>query len=508
MGDFVTSLPLELVVYLLTFLNIDDVFCCMKVCRRWYDKIRSLDSYWRTAVKTLGVSPKLVHTVGIGDHFTLALKVWKGRQYIASSEPEVARASSTHHRRIYFHCTYCRHGTLVATLYEDFFPIAILVYKIQPGSNRLTIKNRFPPVLSSPLGRVCWSNVYCDYLLLATACGRWFGYSLATNVKLLDWKGPDLYDQDVLVCCCDDCYVVVLAKFVPNRKPMESYWDINTITLGRGYTQPKVYHYFIRTNYLTLSNATRDCQKIAIVSKIGQSTAKTDCCTSHWLLLQSSCHLLTIHEICHSHGQINLIPLKVFDYQDTRKDRDVFIQQRKYCHSPFQLSFDNCLVGFIFEDNLHVWNLHTLTHESSVSIQRSNKDAQVCLLGLGRIYSLIGYESINGQLKVVSTYSGKSIFSTHGFSGVFKSQPQQTIGTPPPYFIFLGVVDEHWLNHTEALPPSLMPVFLYWEKRERCVFGIVFKRHKSISTPNIPHNVEDQTRISKFSSLKKRLTFS
>ena len=447
----------------------------MRVCKEWYEQIICLQSYWKVAATGLGVSHRLMQThIGGDDHdyYTLALKVWKGRQYISSSIPEVAYASSKHHHRIYFQCTYCRHGTLVGTLYEDFIPLAMLVYKIQPGSKRLIKKNQFPPISSTPLGRVCWTNVYCDYLLVAAACGRWLGYDLSTGAKLLDWEGFELYDQDVVICCCEYCYLVVTAKFVSHRKSMNSYWEVNIISLGRGYTKPTVSRYTIATpEYIPSSIVNYGCKKSAIVSKIG-SPVKENFCSSHLLLLQFS-NAIIVHEMdnTHSSNRINEKALRVFTCDIDNLTAEIM---HKHYNTPFCLSSDNSLVGFIFADTLHVWNLNSLNHESSVSVQRSNKDVQVCLLALGHLYSLIGYESIDGQLKVIVTYSGNCIFLTHGFSGIF-SDPLQSIGTPPPYFAFLGLVDEHWLSNIHSLPNPLMPVVLYWEKRERSIFGIIFK---------------------------------
>ena len=506
--DFICHLPLELVAEILSFIAISDVLSCMMVCREWHDKILSLQSYWRRAVKCLGVSPYLIQkNVGEGfhDYFTLALKVWKGRKYISSSAPEVSHSSVRFHHRTYFHCTYCRHGTLVGSLYEDFVPVATLVYKFQPGSKRLMKKNQFAPVIRSPLGRICWSNVFCDYLLIATACGLWVGYDLPTNRQLLDWKGPELYDQSVSICCCEYCYLVVTVKLVSHRRSMESYWELDIITLGRGHTLPTLSHCSIATtDYVPSSIVSYGCKNVAILSKVG-SRYKKEFCNSHSLILQWA-NTVAIHTV-DSDRQISQIPLKVFDSDMNDLSRDT-LQESKHRNTPFLLSSDNSLIGFIFADKLHVWNLNMLTHESSVCIQRSHKDAHVHLLGLGHLYSLIGYESQDGQLKVALTRSGKSIFSTHGFSGVF-SDRQQTIGTPPPYFLFLGVVDEHWLNDVRALPHPSMPVILYWEKKEQCVFGIMFKHclqedHQSDS-PRLHHASREQHNHVQYKYMFKKL---
>ena len=79
---------------------------------------------------------------------------------------------------------------------------------------------------------------------------------------------------------------------------------------------------------------------------------------------------------------------------------------------------------------------------------------------------------------LLSTYTGEVIFGVHGFSGLAEAS---TIGTPPPYFTFLGLTDEEWLNRVDILPNPCLPILLYWDKLKHCVLGIVFKHHNEES---------------------------
>ena len=502
--DFVISLPLEILIEILTSLTITDVFSCMGVCKEWYVKIKSITTYWKVAAKSLGLSLYVVQqSKGTSpDYYSLVLNAWKSRQCISSSSPEVVFSSSRYPHHIYFQCNYSRYGTLVGTLYEDFSPEATVVYKIQPGSKKLVKKNQFEPVSYTPLGRICWSNVYCDYLLTASACGRWQGFNLATNSKLLDWKGPELYDQDILIGCCQQCYLVVVAKLVSKRQPMESLWEVDVINLGRGYSNPTIFHCNLVTpSYISPSTINYGCRNLEIISKI-RSQDKGGFCNRHLLLLQWA-DMVSVHEVIYW-NQINETPMKVFcsNLDDVNKE---MLQLEKHSNTPFCLSSDDMLLGFLFTSKLHVWNLCTLQQESCINVQQQKDSAQVCLLALGHIYSLIGYESIEGRLKVISTYTGQCVFATHGFSGILGG-PKSTIGTPPPYFIFLGVVDEHWLSNTQALPHPCMPVILYWEKREHCVFGIVMKP-ANYKQPDMVHTGIQNITETQSSWWKKRLAF-
>ncbi len=47
--DFLVHLPLELVLGVLTYLNVRDTVRCRTVSRRWREILDQLDHYWRKA---------------------------------------------------------------------------------------------------------------------------------------------------------------------------------------------------------------------------------------------------------------------------------------------------------------------------------------------------------------------------------------------------------------------------------------------------------------------------
>ena len=475
--DYVALLPPEIVIQILLCLTVKDVLSSMKVCKQWYEKIKDLTGYWKKAMSILGVSAYIFeqNKDSFPNYFSFVLRVWKNRRYIMESRPEVIYASTRYPNDTYFHCNYSRFGVVAGTLYQDFLPEAITVHKIKPGTQVLRKTNQFDPISYGPVGRIRWLHVYCEYLLFVSASGRWQGYHLATNKKLLDWNGPELFDQDLILSCCESCFLVVIVKLISKRKPKESYWEVQVLRLGRGNSAPSIsYHRLDTPYYISPTPSNQGCKYSALISQTNITDGDSFCCTHKFLVQWGD--TIVVYEMNETY-QIDYNPLAVLQ---SNKEYDIAViytlVTEKYHNTPFVISADNQLFGYIFSDTLHIWNIGTLIKEACVHLPRSDTNNQIWLLAIGHVYSLIGYGSIEGRLKVICTYTGQCIFSTHGFSSVFHSN--QTIGTPPPYFYFLGPVDEHWLNNVDALPHPLMPILLYWQKREHCVCGITFKHEE------------------------------
>lgn len=480
--DFLSVLPLELVVNILLLVRIKDVLSCMSVCKGWYDTIRHLHPYWSNVLRRLGAPPSLLQDRD--DSFRLAVQVWMGRQYLSASIPEIGHISQFHQSH-YYQCNYCRHGTVVATLYNDFIPFTTIVSKVQLGSKKLIKKNQYPPIIQSSSSRICWASVYSDYILMATASGRWLGYSLTSDTKLLDWTGYELYDQDITICCCDNCFIVSLTKLSFQRKSQQltSYWNVKLLTLGRGQTTPRTITYTVPLPiHIAPSLTNYGCKSTAIIP-FSRGSNSDSFCSCHLLLLQWA-NCVSVYRINES---MVVTPVTVF-YSDVVELTKELLQSTRHRNSSLAVSFDNTLTGFVFCDKLYSWNLEDgfspHTPPLGVTLQRSKNrdDGHLHLLALGRIYTLIGYDSTEGLLQVVTTYTGDCVFSTHGFSGIFHTDTSPRNGAPPPYFIFLGVVDEHWLNDVNARAHPHMPAILYWEKKEHGVFGIMLKQRHTLNS--------------------------
>ena len=472
--DFIGELPPELVYYILLLVSVEDVLACMLVCRLWYGRIYDLGEYWRTTATTLGVAGQLGTKYGSYREVTVAMH--RSMRYLSSSEPKVKYLTDSCPPDKYFQYNYARFGVLVGTLYSNFSPNYTTVEKLQPlpGTCILRRTHELDPVSSNAQHRVAWAHLYCDYLVLVTASGHWRGVNLVTNKIVLEWLGPSFFDTNIMFSCCDHCNMVAVVQLVSQRRPRESYWGVHLIRLGRGDTVPIHVHYRLDTPFLIPPlQAGYGCKKIALLSK----SAKRDreqFCLRHWLAIQWADTVFGYEVV--PPAKIVSKPLFTFTTDSVSIE---CMSSEKLRNTDFVLSLDLQLIGLVFHDKLHVWNLQTLTKQVTKScIVRSSTtadDGKVCLVALGHIYSLIGFESVQGKVQVISTYSGQVLFSTFGFSGL-ETVGHNIRGTSiiPPYFTFLGAVDEQWLNNMDRYPQSSMPVVLFWDKYHHCTAGIVF----------------------------------
>lgn len=486
--DFISELPPEITVNILIYLSLSDVISCLRVCLQWYVRIIDLDLYWKEALRSLGVLQDIIisqYRSHYPKYKDLALKIYQTRQYIQASSPQVKQVSQTFSINRYFQCNYTRYGVLVGTLYEDFIPLLTAVYRVQPSTGVLKRNHTFLPSSHDCPHRVVWSSLYCDYMLLATANGTWQGHNLVSNNTLFTWQGPTLYDPDLVMGCCRDCYLVGIGKVVVQRRSKEIYWEIQILRLGRGYSIPTAVNIRldIEVSIGPTASATSCCKNLGLISQ----SRDRDCahfCSSHWLLLQWA-DSLYIHKVDSSGaGAEFLKPLLVLHCRINLSIEPV----DRYKCSSFILSSDQSLLSFIHSGRLGVWNLSNLKLVSNVLLKQRPDKVQINLLAIGHIYTIVGYESIQGVVQVLSTYTGEVIFGAHGFVDAVVSN----IGTPPPYFIFLGLVDEEWLNRVDCLPHPTMPTLLYWDKMKHGVFGIVF-RHREIERTVVANSTSQIT---------------
>ena len=476
--DFIGELPPELVYSILLWVSVEDVLACMLVNRFWYTRIHQLDEYWRSAAATLGVADQSL-LLKYNSHREVTLAVRCSMRYLKSSAPKVKYLTVPYPPDVYFQCNYARFGTLVGTLYSNFSPNHTTVEMLRPGTCVLQKTHVLEPIGSSAQNRIAWAHMYCDQLTLVTANGHWRRVDLVANKIVLEWQGPSWFDSSIMFSCCDQCHMVSVVRLISQRRPKESYWDIHLIRLGRGESQPVHVHYRLDTPFIISPlQAGYGCKKIALLSR----SAKRDregFCLLHWLAIQWA-DTVFVYEV--------MLPARIASKPIITLTTDSIsvecMLSEKQRNTEFVLSVDMQLIGLVFHDKLHVWNLHNLTKKvTSRNIRTSTSEGKVCLIALGHIYSIIGFESVEGRLQIISTHTGKVVFSTHGFSGLgMVGHNIRGTGIPPPYFAFLGVVEEEWMNNLDLYPHSSMPFLLFWDKTHHCAAGIVLERCSDSST--------------------------
>lgn len=509
--DFIFLLPPELVLGILVHLPIADVLRCLRVSSVWHESITEATSFWKgPALKSLGVSDYVV--LQSGRHYKtckdLAVRVHNNRRYIQLSSPEAKQMSKIYLNH-YFQCNYFKYGVLVGTMYEDFVPIFTSVSTMIPSTGLLKQTHSFLPALQESAHRVVWCSLYCDYILLASAIGKWRGFNLVTGEALLSWQGPTLYDPEQIFCCCQDCYLVGMGKMIVNRHQVNledkaMYWELQILRIGRGHVRPTVSQ--VRLGITLPGNSIpgnsvlmQYCKSIGMISK-SKDKGSSHFCRSHWLVLQCGSSLC-IHQVASSNHQetVSTVPLVDLNHSIS----ETFLID-KHHSTPFVLPFDQSLLALATNGKVQVWTLNDFKCVSSFGLQSLQDGVQISILGIGHVYIVIGYGSIKGKVQILSTYTGEVIFSVHGFSGLGEAS---TIGIPPPYFTFLGLTDEEWLNKVDVLPNSHLPSVLYWDKMKHCVFGIILSHgdEKRMDSQMIVNaEISSNSIIDKFKNFIKR----
>lgn len=483
--DYIGLLPVEITLEILISLALNDVLSCMLVSRGWYARITTLGSYWRHALLTL-IPPSLCDVAyrsrPSADHRELVLRAWQSRECLRAARPVVQPLTLSVPPHVYFQCNHAHHTTIVSTLYCSFIPRIIVVYRLQPGTGKLVKKHLFKPISSEAQSRIVWAHHFCDYLLLVSASGHWRGFNLAFDRLVLDWQGPPVFDSDIVFGCCESCFMVVAGKLISSRYLRESYWEGHLFRLGRGMATPSFSDFHVYTSvYMNRSVVSGMQKKLVLLSRSSRSRDKEGFCERHWLFMQSiegvyvyqvdlpsillptSLTTLNFH-YSHSIGDEDVV-VSMYDSVDTTKN------------TAFKISLDNGLLGCISSDKLHVWKLSDegFAKESVVSIPRRNRSS-VRLLAIGHLYSILGYESVEGHFQVITTHRGDPVFSTYGFSGL-GLEPSSSNGTPPPYFTFLVITNEEWLNDGCGLPHPYFPFMLFWDKKRHAILGLSLKHN-------------------------------
>ena len=265
--------------------------------------------------------------------------------------------------------------------------------------------------------------------------------------------------------------MVGMGKLVSSRSPKESYWDIHLFRLGRGLAKPCFLDFRVYTSvYLNQSVMASMPKKLFLLSRTSQADEE-GFCESHWLFLQSV-EAIYVYQV-KLPSTLMPTPLAKLDFHPHLSVEDAaMVLCDAVRNAAFTLSLDTTLLGCIISDELHIWRISSdnLVKESTVSIPRRN-ESSVCLLAVGHVYSILGYESAKGHFQVITTYRGDMVFSVYGFSGL-GLESLSTVGTPPPYFTFLTITNEEWLSEVSSLPHPHFPFLLFWDKRRHSILGM------------------------------------
>lgn len=148
---------------------------------------------------------------------------------------------------------------------------------------------------------------------------------------------------------------------------------------------------------------------------------------------------------------VSLSPVSHYTAKCSTSDYDTAIMKNHGLNTPFILSEDSSLLGFIFQSCLVTWGVESLTWEveppeQELSRARITLDnyqyEEMNLVSLGHVYSIIALE-FDSSVIVLATKTGQQLLKCANFA-------ENHCRMVPP-FIVLSSVEEKWLSDHVAL---------------------------------------------------------
>ncbi len=461
--DFLDHLPPELVLKVLSYLQVKDSLRCRSVSRRWRQILDHLDRYWLKACEQIGVSIQVVEKyssrVGLPN---LVLAGVRHRHWVAARRPTVgkfqASARADHDRRCDVHRLGLLRGTLGVTnatscLIGNGYVLCIdsvlkpetclVVKKVCPESKTLVAINLLE---SFPAQRgtwvVIWAKATADYILLLTASGMWFGFCLLTKKVVLEWRSPrkstTAQGSYLHVLCCNRCFIVVTASSFRTDSPI---WELLVIRLGKGSTKPNV---VMQRTLLVRLQPKENIIQWYLYPTSSQSCDEDNFCLSHKLVCHSDVNI-TVFTLEHTQPELKAIV----------KSSEVHIpvcqcfvldgSTRLPVVSTTCLSADYQLLGTLVDPyHLFIWDTLSWQIRASVDLEwvdRLGTRESVRLLAVGHLYSVIAVTAASRRVSI-------HVFATP--TGVVINEIGQLLSSRAPLaggLLDLGFVNEDWLNN-------------------------------------------------------------
>lgn len=480
--DFFTALPPELVLLIISYLELKHLLPCISVSKAWLNILSNMETYWKGACEKLGFSRRMI-TKLLAFHSTcknVLYSVLKHRCSITTFSPRKKQFGSGYPYYIHYVCHYAKGHRLVGTTYKDFRPYKILIERIEREGIH-TEFTLYPSYPSRAENRIVWAHLQDTYLFLAAASGIWSVYDVKTppGDLVLQWKAETMYEPGLRLTCCDNCATVCTAKLVTNHLE-PSYWEVHVVEISMKHIlfhrkkkstklpMPKMtaFRLAAKNKEITPRRNSFGKKKISLLSPESNSKdINGGTCSKHLLLIQWANTVLghpfyyrtEDNALC-----LSQTPEKKFTVEYDEDDIDLAIMKNHGLNTEFSLNEDKSLIGTIFQSSLVTWELHSTHLSNSVLISLDSYNyEEMKLISLGNIYSIIGLE-YSGIMMVVATRTGQIILKCTDFA----KQCSQMV---PPYIVFYSAVELEWLS--DISKPCHTTV-AYLNKTNRCIEGV------------------------------------
>ena len=462
--DFITFLPPEIAIMVLSYLPVESLLTGLQVCRSWREVISGATPLWRKTVSEIGLSEAIVKTYlpEYGSYMDLTLVALRHRKLISSYVPDVVIAEESTIQMIESAGCYVIGKEFDAWNSDDFsFPRNYEIKQICSDGSLMTLHSfsvpmdvgvQFGPFSSisngefvfwgSNEGWVGWSDPCsssshpsCKSPRMEEECGL---ARIDINAGLHLWRTNEVSCTDVFVCL--SCgLVAILMLHTSNQDDGVSHvllrrltpWSSTIKEVGRGILQLPA--------GVTVDNYSDDFNVMFFPKEC------EGVCGSHYLLV------MYVPDYCKM--SLYLVPAES-SYTDSKKDCVLSeteipaeLQVTRGSLRVYRSSYDGSVVTIceIGDEEYIVWE-----PESGKIVRVHFPTPRKChfCLAVGKLYSILGgVEERESAFAVVETYTGVVLFSGTAVSD---------LGIRPP-------IDQAWLSTFEA--PEYLPIATLWSNR-------------------------------------------
>ena len=413
--DFISLLPPEIVVKILSYLEAGDIFRCLLVSRGWNKVITDSEPFWKYYTRLMGVPGEMMSAERhrYSSYKAFALAVLRVRNAIRKGKPTYRHYPDKTGKPPKATLT-CRpakpitNGLFIS--HEVYAGCDIGTYILSLRAvDRVNDLVELTAVTVSHLFVIIWSQSSPNYILIHGSDGSWIQSRILSrdgfDVRNSTWNDRVYSGAYYELGCCPDCCLLGIVSKVARENEL---WDLLVTRLVTDTDEPEKLH--TTFSFLPFKPSHRNVffqiHKLAILPDSSQRDVE-GFCTKHKLLLQfGACICIFSLDIqVEADGMANVIvenlcnlcPFDDLSYYSTPS-----ILGHHFC-----LSTNNKFAAYFVDGSFYSWNLETL---KLYGFRKKGYDfpKNADCIAVGSLFSIMYTTGIRG-LRVISTVNGETL---------------------------------------------------------------------------------------------------
>ncbi len=412
--NFLSDLLPEIVLHITGYLEVPDVFRCIRVCKAWHDMLcfGEMTMFWRRACVYAGLPASYVKERLSGSSkfpSELFQDIRQHKAIVAAQKPEIHPIGGTHPFDSTQKCEYAGDGFFVKTIDYSTLKNEETVIGEFCSDQRSIVKR---DGLQSDCGEVLWARHIAGNIIYQTAKGKWYRYNVADRQFIELTFGTQDKGQHYTIGYCRHCLFLV---FTSIENAMHSYsWILYFLNFSDGRDNKPLE---LRRKTPIPSGTTqyipRPTRGHLLPMKCG------DCSQGHRLIVQGGSGAC-VYNVTHSNEDgIQISPQPVGKLNPFF---DIHIAVMVVnTTSEMTLSADEKVLGLItcivypFQSGLclHLFDTKTYERLSSVKLDWKEGFNEGCVLAVNRLYAVLAVSHSDGCIKLMHTRTGELLLEVN-----------------------------------------------------------------------------------------------